>query len=260
MVPRPVSAVAALTLVREAELHWTGVVFAMVPAGALRRVLEAEPTHVSKDKPKPKPDLEHLAWAIDQRAEVQRTLLALYSFVRENSPSWINDNGYVLNYLIGAAFSLWRAVFLADTFRDIYTIHKSQENFLEKLITDNAIAFADDKANRDWTVGYYLENAKLRLSHAAQYIDNHKAAFYQKDKKDLGPQVLPFLRMTGTMGVDLTRYEWESAHYALRLIFHVLAPKARIKANLPNVPQPKPLSKPSRNLSRSPSSAHAKNP
>jgi hypothetical protein len=29
-----------------------------------------------------KPDVDHLRWAVDQRAQIQRTLLALYEYVR----------------------------------------------------------------------------------------------------------------------------------------------------------------------------------
>ena len=94
-----------------------------------------------------KPDEGHLAWAIDQRAEIQRTLLVLYGFVRHSSPDSLDhDTRYLLDLLIGAAFSLWRAVFLAETFRDVVQVHQSQEAFLLKVITDNAITFADDKA------------------------------------------------------------------------------------------------------------------
>jgi len=52
---------------------------------------------------------------------------------------------------------------------------------------------------------------------------------------------MPFLRLTGTMGVELTRYEWESAHYALRLLFKIIEPDAPIQAQLPNAPKPKGL-------------------
>jgi len=72
----------------------------------------------------------------------------------------------VLGYLIRAAFSLWRAVFLAETFRDDTEIYTSQEKFLEKVITDNAIGFSDDKKIGIGPLGTYLENAKFRLSKA----------------------------------------------------------------------------------------------
>jgi hypothetical protein len=62
----------------------------------------------------------------------------------------------LLELLIGAAFSLWRAVFLAETVRDVVQIHESEEGFLLKVITHNAVTFADDQSNRHWTVEYYF--------------------------------------------------------------------------------------------------------
>jgi hypothetical protein len=188
-----------------------------------------------------KPDIGHLAWAIDQRAEIQRTLLALYEFVRRRRPPQPFHENYVLGYLIGAAFSLWRAVFLAETFRDDVSIHGSQENFLEKVITDNAIGFNDDKQNRHWTVGYYLENAKFRLSNAIGYVESHATAFGLDDKPGLAARLMPFLRLTGTMGVEMTRYEWETAHYVLRCLFKVIEPKTSIEAKKSDAPKPSGL-------------------
>jgi hypothetical protein len=188
-----------------------------------------------------KPDFEHLQWAIDKRADIQRTLLALYEFIRHHPPPRRTEENYVLGFLIGAAFSLWRAVFLADTFRDDVAIHTSQEQFLEKVITDNAIGFSDDKQNRHWTVGYYLENAKFRLSNAASYIEHHARAFNLNDSAEVLAKIMPFLRLTGTLGVELTRYEWDSAHYALRLLFKIIKPDTNMQAKPPDVPKPEDL-------------------
>jgi hypothetical protein len=189
---------------------------------------------MSNDRPpkSEKPNEEHLAWAIDQRAEVQHTLLGLYGLVRHRPPPSLDDDTrYLLDLLIGAAFSLWRAVFLAETVRDVVKIHRSQEAFLQKVITDNAITFADDRDNRHWTVEYYLENAKFRLVQAITYADAHKGL-------KLTGEFLPFLRLRGTHGVELTRYEWESAHYALRALFKIIAPDTSLNANLPALPKP----------------------
>jgi len=104
------------------------------------------------------PDIKHLAWAIEQRAEIQRTLLALLRFARAH-PSFAMEEKYLFDHLVGAAFSLWRAAFLAQAIREDSNIHESQEKFLEKIISDNMITFGDDKLNRHWTVGYYLDGS-----------------------------------------------------------------------------------------------------
>lgn len=170
------------------------------------------------------PNLEHMAWAIEQRAEIQRTLLALYEFVHSYKLDALKiEDTYLLDNLIGAAFSLWRAAFLADTLRQQDAIRESQEKFLEKVITDNSITFNDDKLNRHWTVEYYLENAKLRLGRSIEMCDHYK-------KTKLQGNLLQFLRLRGTSAIDLTQYEWECTHYVLRSIFKVLSPAAKIEA------------------------------
>jgi hypothetical protein len=66
-------------------------------------------------------NIEHLAWAIERRAEIQHSMLGLIQFAEANPPSSeLNvyaNNGF--NHLVGAAFSLWRAVFLADAGRSL---------------------------------------------------------------------------------------------------------------------------------------------
>jgi hypothetical protein len=183
-----------------------------------------------------KPDVDHLRWAIDQRAEIQRTLLALYVYIRRtpSNTGYADPKVYLLDHLIGAAFSLWRAVFLAETFRTDETIHQSQEAFLAKVISDNSITFGDDKINRAWTVGYYLDNAKLRIERASAYADHHL-------NSDSRRYVLPNLRLRGTLGVSLTEWEWESAHYALRYMLMILDPETKAQPQQPNSPRPEGL-------------------
>jgi hypothetical protein len=179
-----------------------------------------------------KPDLAHLEWAIDHRAKIQHTLLALYDFLRRNQPAdqrdWVMPT--FLDHLIAAAFSLWRAVFLAESIRDWASIHKGQETFLASVLSTNAITFADDRKNRAWTVSYYLENAKHRLMAA------HHVAEHHMPNRSL-EQVLPLLRLKGTNAVALTRYEWECAHKALRIMFKLLDPNLKLPIEDPTLPQ-----------------------
>jgi hypothetical protein len=62
---------------------------------------------------------------------------------------------------------LWRAVFLAPknpTSRPAITQKGSA--FLEKFLRDNTISYGDEKREREWSFGYYLNNACFRLYHA----------------------------------------------------------------------------------------------
>ena len=177
--------------------------------------------------PEIKPDLEHLAWAIDQRAKIQHTLLALYEYVRNNEPEhrdWVKP--YMLDHLIAAAFSLWRAVFLTEKVREPGSIHKAQEEFLAKVIATNAIGFGDDLKSSAWTVSYYLEDAKHRIT-AAHFLADHNLKDRSLD------QVLPLVRLKGTYDVRMTQYEWESLHMALRIILKVLYPEMKLPIEPP---------------------------
>jgi hypothetical protein len=109
-------------------------------------------------------DLDHLEWLIGRRSDVQHTLLALYKFISSRNDD-IFDHA---DDLIASAFSLWRAVFLAEVERDWTSVNKGQRDFLAKVIADNAISYADDKSTRAWSVAYYLDNAKFRLDGPSQ--------------------------------------------------------------------------------------------
>jgi hypothetical protein len=80
----------------------------------------------------------------------------------------------------------------------------------------------------------YLENAKLRLARAITFIDT---------RQDLGltGKLMPFLRLRGTLGAELTRYEWESGHYTLRALLKVITPDTNLNADPPAAPKPKGL-------------------
>ena len=178
-----------------------------------------------------KPDLAHLEWAIDQRAKIQHTLLALYDFVRSNQPEQLPlEKRTLLDNLIAAAFSLWRAVFLAETNREWENIHKGQEDFLASVITNNAITYSDDKRNRAWTVGYYLENAKRSIA----FSEPHCRLYEMSDEKL--SLVSSSVRLKG-FNEGTTRYEWESVHWALRIIFvEILNPNSKLRAEEPTIP------------------------
>jgi hypothetical protein len=67
---------------------------------------------------------------------------------------------------VGAAFSLWREVFLMLPETAARTVEgplPAAKAFLEKLIDTNAIGFADEKGSSEWTCGFYLLNAHRRV-------------------------------------------------------------------------------------------------
>lgn len=65
---------------------------------------------------------------------------------------------------VGAAFSLWRAVFLCHDGNELNErLEPNAKKFLRRVIIRNTIGFNDDMDARAWTGGYYINNALFRL-------------------------------------------------------------------------------------------------
>ena len=105
-----------------------------------------------------------LDWPVVARGQIAPLLLRLNRLIhaREGQSTYPQDTLALL--LVGVGFSLWRAAFLAQADRAPEAMMKEATTFLGVLLRDNAIAFAQDRDNRAWTAGYYLNNAYFRLS------------------------------------------------------------------------------------------------
>jgi hypothetical protein len=185
----------------------------------------------------PKLNLLALEWAIEKRAKIQETILALYRYAKSQPPEGPGfPASYLLDHLSAAAFSLWRAAFLTDGSRDPISVHEEQTSFLATVLNTNAINFSDDRKYQAWAVSFYLENAKNRLSYAVAVADE-----YLKAKTTA--IVMPMLRFQGTSAREkdkgdrtLTRYEWECAHGALRILLKILDPTCGLPVEDPKIP------------------------
>lgn len=104
-------------------------------------------------------ETEHLAWLVPRRSDVQGLLLRIYDAAKKHEPNTDDNRTIVLQFLLGTAFSLWRAVFLLDRPRDRASMHKDALAFLEFLIEDNIVLYAQDKKTGAWSGGHYLQNA-----------------------------------------------------------------------------------------------------
>jgi putative heme degradation protein len=69
---------------------------------------------------------------------------------------------------LGAAFSLWRAVFLIsgeqESGRSLEALDDQGRKFLHKVVKTNTVGFSDDLFHNQWTSGYYLNNASQRVA------------------------------------------------------------------------------------------------
>jgi hypothetical protein len=115
------------------------------------------------------PSPGHLEWMIKGRAKNQQAALDLYELMKDHRQA-IEDKrlSSKAQDLAAVAFSLWRAVFLADRTGKTEAKMKDAEAFIGKMLTDNAIAFTQDRTAREWTFLYYLDNALYRLRECAE--------------------------------------------------------------------------------------------
>ena len=107
------------------------------------------------------------SWLVRQRSEIQELLLDLYQFGK-NSPKRLEDEftRSVYHLLVGATFSLWRAVFLIEPETTTKQTVDDSVKFLEHLVRDNAINYTQDRNTRAWTAGYYVNGAYFRIAEA----------------------------------------------------------------------------------------------
>lgn len=113
-------------------------------------------------------------WALPRRARSQDLLLRLYAFLEEN-PQLDHQHARraVFGLLVGAAFSLWRAAFLAPPERDWASsggILEGARELLERLLHSNALLYRDEERIEGWSVGYYLNNAYYRIASAIERL------------------------------------------------------------------------------------------
>jgi hypothetical protein len=129
-----------------------------------RRLASQEEARAQND------EAEHLGWLVKRRSDVQFDLLQLFKLARSQH-SEVADNPpelWITHFMIGAEFSLWRAVFLGNVSLSANAIAQHTERFLKTLIEDNAIGYPQDRNAREWAFGYYVNNAALRIAEMAR--------------------------------------------------------------------------------------------
>jgi len=112
-------------------------------------------------------DIEFLERLTKWRNSAQLILFSLLRLV-SNKKSKIRDDdkhSAIFQLLVGTAFSLWRAVFLADRPFAFPEAAEAAQAFLEKVVSDNAIGYMDEKKSGPWTAGFYESHIQYRLYH-----------------------------------------------------------------------------------------------
>jgi hypothetical protein len=109
-------------------------------------------------------DLSRLKEMVESRHEIQLLCFQIVEFMNEHHAD-IEQHKKSRSHiaqLAGAAFSLWRAVFLTELAESGELI-LTAKSFLEKVVRTNMIGFSDDLSMQAWSCGYYLNNAKYRI-------------------------------------------------------------------------------------------------
>lgn len=113
---------------------------------------------------------EHLTWLLDCRSANMQASKSLFLIIKTYSDAITSNPRLqeIAQELTGVVFSLWRSVFLSDLTGEIADHVADLEEFLGNLISNNTIAYPQDKNTKEFTFRYYLQNAQLRLSTMAE--------------------------------------------------------------------------------------------
>jgi len=114
--------------------------------------------------------VDHLKWAIKSRTKNQESALVLLGLFYEYDGQWKTQKwSRAAQELLSISFSLWRAAFLADKTAKRIDVFADGVEFLEKIIEDNAISYAQDKKCNEWTFNYYTRSARSALESLYRY-------------------------------------------------------------------------------------------
>lgn len=152
-----------------------------------------------------KEEIESAEWLVENRSNVQKFHLRLYVFSEKYAEKLKSDKDkrLIFHLLIGVSFGLWRSVFLMRSNIDYdKEVTVKGLKFLERLIKDNAIAYTQEKDSCEWTVGYYLNDAFLRL----QLIQNK---FIKKDNEIIEKYFQTLISERSSQNVS--QESWENA-------------------------------------------------
>lgn len=143
---------------------------------------------ISKPQQSETPSHEHLEWLINSRARNQRSALSLHSLTEVHFEQIKKslDNTKKSQILTAICFSLWRAAFLADKTGIRENTLNHVRAFLGKMLTDNAITYQQDRASREWTFNYYVNNARDNLQLLSRYWPDVEAMLLEKRKPKKG--------------------------------------------------------------------------
>ena len=113
---------------------------------------------------RPKPNLDFLSELVIQRNDTQNILFELLRLVVDHREiAGDLEINSIFQLTVGAAFSLWRAIVLADRPFEPFGALSDAKELLNRVVSFNAVLFPDEKETRQWMGGYYVSNIEFRL-------------------------------------------------------------------------------------------------
>ena len=146
------------------------------------------------------------------QTDIQKFLFDLYAVCKTVNHETAQPRRDVSQLLVGVGISLWRAVFIIDPVSQSRYVHKDAVKVLQKLIDDNTFLYGNEKETKDWTAGYYTNNAYFRLSLAYEYLPGLSGGKLAKTVRNFISQQ----RKSGSP--KNLKKSWEDAYTAAREI------------------------------------------
>jgi hypothetical protein len=161
--------------------------------------------------PLPRRDSEFPEWLAPARRNIQHELSRIKNLLAA-SPQ--NNDVDQLNLMLGAAFSLWQAVFhVGHRFDDAEVIAVAQ-NFVDDVIGNSV-----STQHNSWLMGYYVSNARLRLIRATLLWGPEKSGIeFHNEFRRL---------MNGPSEPKFDPGNWGNCYYVLHYLLLFYESKAR---------------------------------
>jgi hypothetical protein len=121
----------------------------------------------SRTKEEKTKHLKFLEILVRQRNSTQDLLLALLTLSFDSAEAFkaAPDLNSMFQLTVGATFSLWRAIVLAEEPFEPHAALDHAEDLLRRLVGFNTIVFSDEKETKQWMGGFYVANIQYRLWH-----------------------------------------------------------------------------------------------
>jgi len=151
--------------------------------GTEKNSSETQPKNIRKDNLDP----GHVHWLIESKAQNQFSALKLYDLIQKHQDVIEKNIDLTKNVqdLVSISFSLWRAVFLADREGKLTEIIEDAKTFLGRILIDNAINFAQDRASREWSFNFYLKSANFHLNQLPDEWTDGKIELFEAKKSSV---------------------------------------------------------------------------